>query len=312
MKKTNRKHKLILLIACVLVLALIVSAIGYLHHTNIAVLNPKGPIAQKELNLIIVALLLSLLIVIPVFTLTIVFAWRYREGNTKAKYSPELDHNRTAETMWWLIPSALILVLAIVAWNSSHELDPYKPLVSNIRPLTIQVVALDWKWLFIYPQQNVASVNFFQFPSQTPINFEITSDAPMNSFWIPQLGGQIYAMPGMSTQLHLLASSDGSYSGSSANISGVGFSGMNFIAKATSKSDFNNWLESIKNSSSQLSLSRYNKLANPSENNPPSYYSAPQYGLFNIIVNRYLIPPSSNGTVQNYTQPISMPGMEMQ
>jgi cytochrome o ubiquinol oxidase subunit 2 len=273
-----------------LVLGVVTLAAWYLHGTNIAVLNPKGPVAAQERNLIIFASLLSLLVVIPVFTLTAVIAWRYRESNSKARYSPELDHSRIAETLWWLIPSALILTLSVVAWDSSHTLDPYRPLTSTKPPITIQVVALDWKWLFIYPQLHIATVNYVQFPQQTPINFELTADAPMNSFWIPQLGGQIYAMPGMSTQLHLMADGAGSYRGLSANISGQGFAGMTFTAKSSSQADFDRWVGSVRQAPTSLNLASYNRLAAPSQNLPPTNYSPASGGLYDTIVDKYMLP----------------------
>jgi len=186
----------------------------------------------------------------------------------------------------------IILILAVLTWNSSHDLDPFKPIVSDKPPITIQVVALQWKWLFIYPQQNIASVNIIQFPNQTPINFEVTADAPMNSFWIPQLGGQIYAMPGMSTQLHLMADTEGTYRGSSANISGKGFAGMNFSAKSTSQADFDQWVALVHQTRNNLSLAKYNNLAKPSQNNPLSYYSSSQSGLYDRVVMKYMMPAS--------------------
>ena len=287
----HKKYKLVFL--TLLIAGFTVIATRYLLHTNIPVLEPKGIIGQKELHLIVFALLLSLIVVVPVFVLLFTFAWRYREGNLKAKYSPNLDHSRIAETFWWLIPSALILVLSVVAWNSSHQLDPYKPIASKTKPLVIQVIALDWKWLFVYPGQNIASVNFFQFPVNTPIDFEITSDAPMNSFWIPQLGGQIYAMPGMSTRLYLMASQDGSFNGVSANISGSGFADMTFIAKASSRADFDRWTQQTKESTNYLTLAAYDRLAKPSGDNPVSSYSSVQTGLYNTEVMKYMIPAMS-------------------
>lgn len=312
-KRKNFSSKLKFLPLILLFIIFLAISIWYLHDSNIAVLNPKGIVAYKERQLIYDALLLALIVVIPVFTLTIAFAYRYRESNTKAKYSPELDGNRFAETVWWLIPSAIILVLAILAWNSSHTLDPYKPLSSNNKPLTIQVVALNWKWLFIYPQQNIATVNYFQVPMQTPINFEVTSDTVMNSFWIPQLGGQIYAMPGMSTQLHLMASGTGSYTGVSANISGQGFAGMQFTVKSSSNNNFSSWVNSVKKSSQALSLTAYNKLAKPSQNVPPAYYSDAVNNLYLGIIDKYM-DPANNGTsvsTTNVTNSGSMQGMYM-
>ena len=282
------KKKIIGLAALALCFALLAG--WYLRHTSIPVLEPRGPIAQKERKLIIITLLLSLIVVIPVFSLLGIFAWKYREGNASAKYSPELDHSRVAETIWWLVPSALILVIGVIAWASSYQLDPFKPLSSNAQPITIQVIALDWKWLFIYPQQNIATVNLVQFPRQTPVNFEITADAPMNSFWIPQLGGQIYAMPGMSTQLHLMASTNGSFHGSSANISGNGFAGMAFTAKSSSMADFQRWVKSVKRSPNRLSQDAYAKLAAPSQNNPFAYYASSAAGLYDSVIIKYMGP----------------------
>ena len=244
----------------------------------------------------ITATLLMLIVVIPVFALTIFIAWRYRAGNKEARYTPDWDHNRLIEFSWWAIPTIIITGLAIVTWKSSHELDPFRPLSSTTPPMTIQVVAMQWKWLFIYPSQNIASVNFVQFPVNTPINFEITSDAPMNSFWIPRLGGQIYAMSGMSTHLHLMADTAGSYNGSSANISGEGFAGMKFIAKASTAADFDNWLQQMQSSPDQLSIERYNKLAEPSVDNPPSYYALSEQNLYDELIMKYMMPGSSLGS----------------
>jgi cytochrome o ubiquinol oxidase subunit 2 len=282
------KYKIICL--ALLAMGFVLLAGWYLRHTSIPVLEPRGPIAQKERQLIIITLLLSLIVVVPVFSLLGIFAWKYREGNASAKYSPELDHSRIAETIWWLVPSALILAIAVITWNSSHQLDPFKPLSSSTQPITIQVVALDWKWLFIYPKQNIATVNLVQFPRQTPVNFEITADAPMNSFWIPQLAGQIYAMPGMSTQLHLMANTNGSFHGSSANISGQGFAGMAFTAKASSPDDFRRWVSSVRRSPSRLSQDAYAKLAAPSQNNPVAYYASSEAGLYDSVITKYMGP----------------------
>ena len=297
----TKLSKFILIIGLGLAAVAVVAV--YVHSANLAVLNPKGPVAAKERDLIIFAGLLSLVVVIPVFTITALIAWRYREGNTKAKYSPELDRNRIAETIWWLIPSTLILILSVVAWNSSHQLDPYQPLSSTKPPLTIQVVALDWKWLFIYPQQNIATVNYVRFPTGTPVSFQITADAPMNSFWIPQLGGQIYAMPGMTTQLHLMASGNGSYRGSSANISGAGFAGMDFTATSSSQADFDRWVQSVRQAPASLNYSSYSKLAAPSSDQPVAYYSSENSNLFDTIINKYMLPTNQTAAITGVSAP---------
>ena len=235
-----------------------------------------------------ITLLLGLMVLIPVFIMTFVIAYKYREGNKQAKYSPELVGNLGAELIWWAIPIAIISVLSAIAWNSSHALDPHKPLGIAGDPLTIQVVALDWKWLFIYPGQGIASVNYFQFPVNTPVTFSITSDAPMNSFWIPQLGGQIYAMPGMSTSLHLIANKVGDYDGSSANISGAGFAGMRFTAAASSSAQFADWVQTAKNDPHQLDMNTYSQLAKPSQNNPVALYSSVDNSLYDRVLVKYM------------------------
>jgi cytochrome o ubiquinol oxidase subunit 2 len=282
------KSKTILLV--VLALLALGSFGYYLDHASIPVLQPRGPIGQKEKNLIVIAVLLSLIVVIPVYAMLIGFAWRYREGNKKAKYSPDFSHSRWLEGIWWAVPLAIISLLAVITWKSSHELDPFRNLSSQKPALTIQVVALQWKWLFIYPRQNIAAVNYVQFPVDTPVNFEITSDAPMNSFWIPQLGGQIYAMSGMSTHLHLMADQTGIYRGSSANISGRGFAGMNFNAQASDNGEFSRWVGRMHNNPDHLDRQAYGKLAEPSQNNPVAYYGSAENDLYNSVVNKYLAP----------------------
>lgn len=286
--------KTLIILALVLAMAVIATAVWYASTLHFAVLDPKGLIAKKQSDLIIFTTLLGFVVVIPVFIMTIVIAWRYREGNTKAKYTPNVATNKLAETIWWGIPIILITILSVVTWNSTHDLDPYKAFDNTAKPIKIQVVALDWKWLFIYPEQNIASVNHVQFPVNTPVQFEITSDATMNSFWIPQLGGQIYAMSGMTTKLNLNATEIGDYKGSSANISGEGFAGMKFIARASSKSDYTTWITRIKRDSPQLSSESYATLAKQSTDNPASFYSPVQSGLYDTIVMNYMMPKSHN------------------
>ena len=195
---------------------------------NLAVLNPVGEIAAQEKSLISTAVLLMLIVVVPVIIMVFLFAWKYRASSTKAKYTPNWAHNTWLEIVWWGIPSSIIIALATITWITTHKLDPYRPLDSKEKPVEIQVVALDWKWLFFYPEYNIATVNHIQIPVGRPINFRITADAPMNSFMIPQLGGQIYAMQGMETKIHLIAEKPGEFDGYSSNYSGHGLSGMNF------------------------------------------------------------------------------------
>ncbi|MDQ6944842.1 MAG: ubiquinol oxidase subunit II [Actinomycetota bacterium] len=268
---------------------------AYLRGTSIPLLEPKGPIAAEEEQLILVAAALSLFVLVPVFALAITFAIRYREGNTDAKYSPTLTNSPRIEAAWWILPSALIGILAVIGWSSAYTLDPFQPLTSATKPLAIEVVALDWKWLFIYPAQHIACVNEMVIPETTPINLSLTSDAPMNSFWIPQLSGQIYAMPGMQTQLHLEASSSGTFNGTTANLSGVGFSGMRFQTKSTPSQDFQQWVLRTERSPTSLSLTQYQALARPTTNDPVSCYSNADPSLFASIIARYMAPTGGHG-----------------
>ncbi len=273
-----------------LFLGAVVAGLVFLFNSDIAVLNPKGWVGMQQRELIIIAMSLMLLIVLPVLILTFVFAWKYRASNTKATYAPDWDRNHLAEILWWAVPLVIIAVLSVITWKSCHELDPFKPLNSHAKPLKIQVVALDWKWLFIYPEQNIATLNFVQFPEETPIDFEITSDAPMNSFWIPQLGGQVFAMSGMRTKLQLIANETGNFRGCSANISGQGFSGMTFTAHASSPDEFATWVSAVKQASQSLNLGMYTRLAEPSSYNPVAQYSGVEEGLFDWIVMKYMMP----------------------
>ena len=283
--------KLKVLLAFLIAAILIGGIIFAMRGHTVQLLSPAGTLAKEQRDLMFITLFLSIFVVVPVFAMTIAIVWRYRENSATAKnrdYKPNWDHQWKAETLWWGIPCAIILVLAVITWQSTHKLDPYRALDSDKKPLTIQVVALQWKWLFIYPDQNMASVNFVQVPTDRPVNFEITADAPMNSFWIPQLGGQVYAMEGMTTQLHLEATKDGDYRGVSANLSGKGFAGMHFTARATSEDDFATWQKQVKQTHKNLSTSEYNYLAKPTENNPKTYYSTVQPGLYDTIVGKFM------------------------
>ncbi|HEY5220951.1 MAG TPA: COX aromatic rich motif-containing protein [Candidatus Paceibacterota bacterium] len=269
------------------------------------VFDPQGPIALYERNLIILAVALMLLVAIPMLILLYTFAWKYRAGNKKAKYDPEHVGGAWRQLLWWAIPAVIIVAIAIINWQSTHALDPFKPIASNNPPLTVEVVALQWKWLFIYPAQGIATVNFLEFPEQTPVHFILTADAPMSSFWIPELGSQIYAMSAMQTQLSLEASSTGEYIGKDTEINGAGYAGMTFTAKSVSQNDFNAWLASVKNSSNTLTLAEYNSvLLPPSTYAPSSTYSSVDPGLYDTILMKYMIPPTS-------TPPANMPGMTM-
>lgn len=261
-----------------------------LSGCNLAILNPKGVIAADEKQLLITSVLLMLIIVVPVIILTLVIAWKYRAANTASTYSPDWSHSTILEVIWWSIPCVIIGILAVITWTSSHQLDPYKPLAGNAKTLTIEAIALDWKWLFIYPDQKIATVNFVQIPVNVPVKFLITADAPMNSFEIPQLAGQIYAMAGMQTKMNLMADQTGDYQGLSTNYSGQGFSNMDFIIRASSQQQFDHWVNNVQQSPDKLTADAYTKLTLPSENNVAEYFSYPKDNLFAAVVMKYMMP----------------------
>ncbi|NUX58098.1 ubiquinol oxidase subunit II [Paraburkholderia youngii] len=260
--------------------------------SNLDILNPKGSVGLAERNLIATSVWAMLIVVVPVILMTLFFAWRYRASNRNAEYKPGWTHSTAVEVVVWTVPTLIILFLAVLTWRTTHELDPYRPLESQVKPINVEVVALDWKWLFIYPDLGIASVNQLAIPVGTPVNFRITSDTVMNSFFIPQLGGQIYAMAGMQTRLHLIADHAGDYAGVAANFSGKGFSDMKFRTLATSPEDFNAWVAKVRASSDRLDMDRYHAVSEPSEKDPVRYFSTVDPKLFNNIIARY-----NNGNV---------------
>jgi len=257
---------------------------------KIVVLFPKGMIALEQRNLLFILQALMLIIIIPVYILTFVFSWIYRADNPKGKYDPDLVDNTLAECVWWGLPLILVIIASVLTWVKTHELDPYKSIESENKEIKIQVVALQWKWLFIYPEEKIATIDFIQIPENTPVQFELTADAPMNSFWIPALGGQIYAMPAMTTFLNLIANEKGDFRGSSAHISGEGFSRMNFVTRASTKEDYDKWVSSVKQSGSELNLERYNELAKPALGDKPLFFQLTDETLFDDIVNKFMHP----------------------
>ncbi len=275
--------------ACILLLILLLQPLSIFHfRENLSVLFPKGVIALEQRNLLLLIQGLMLLVIIPVYVLTFVFSWRYRAQNEKATYDPDLVDNKLAEVVWWGVPLVMTLLVAVITCIKTYELDPYKPIVSDKKAKTIQVVALQWKWLFLYPEEKIATVNFVQIPEKTPIHFEITADAPMNSFWIPSLGGQIYAMPKMKTELYLMADEKGDFKGSSANISGEGFAGMTFITRASSEKEYDDFVQKALDSPKMLDLAEYKKLALPSQNTPVEVYTLEDDTLFEQIIAKYM------------------------
>lgn len=275
------------------------SPVFILAGCNLDVMNPKGSVGIAEKSLIVTSIWAMLIVVVPVIALTLLFAWRYRASNRNAAYQPKWAHSNLIEVVIWVIPSLIILYLAVLTWTSTHQLDPYKPLQSDVKPINVEVVALDWKWMFIYPDIGIATVNQVAFPVGTPVNFRITSDSVMNSFLIPQLGGQIYAMAGMQTQLHLIANEAGNYAGESSNFSGRGFSDMQFRALATSNDQFNAWVEKVKTSPNRLDANTYRTLAVPGEKQPVEYFSSIDPRIFHNIIAKY-----NNGNVMDKQDPM--------
>lgn len=267
-----------------------------------AVLDPSGPIAAKEKELILISTALMLLVVMPVIILTLFFAFWYRASNTRAHAMPNWAHSNAIEVVVWTVPLLIVITLGWLAWTTTHALDPYRPLEGNgKKTLEIDVVALDWKWLFIYPEQNIASVNEVAFPVDTPVHFRITSDTVMNSFFIPGLAGQIYAMAGMRTELSLIANKPGTFGGLSANYSGAGFSGMRFNALATSDADFDAWTRKVAASGHPLDEAAFSDLANKRENSPVVYYAPGNAGLLQSLIDKYrqTPPPEHTGSQMN-------------
>ena len=274
---------------------LLLAFLVLLAGCDTVVMNPSGDIAAQQAHLILVSTLLMLLIIVPVIVLTLLFAWRYRKGNASAKYEPDWDHSTKLELVIWGAPLLIIIVLGLLTWISTHLLDPYRPLQridaerampTGTKPLVVQVVALDWKWLFIYPEQGVATVNELVTPIDVPIRFKITASNVMNSFYIPALAGQIYAMPGMDTTLNAIINKRGQYEGFSANYSGAGFSHMRFKYHGVGATDFDGWVKKVKAEGGALSRADYLALEKPSEREPVRYYGTVDSDLYHSIVNR--------------------------
>jgi len=248
------------------------------------VLDPQGPVARAEKTLLLNSTGIMLLIVAPVIVATLAVAWWFRASNPRARYRPAWVYSGKIEIVIWSIPAMVILLLGGIAWIGSHELDPAKPLASSTPTLEVQVVALDWKWLFIYPAEGVASVNRLTIPANTPVSLKLTSATVMNSFFVPQLAGQIYTMAGMTTALNLLADHPGEYAGMSAQFSGDGFSGMRFTVESLPEGAFGQWVSTTKNDGPVLDRHGYDELSKPSKYVAPFTYRAVDSGLFDRIV----------------------------
>ena len=268
-------------------LLILLMAIPTIGQADYLLFDPKGPIAAEQMDLIIWSFLIMMIVVIPVIIMTVWFAVKYRASNKEAEYKPHWEHSNLIEFVVWSVPLAIIIVLGVITYKTSFSLDPRQAIKSDKPTLRIQVVAMDWKWLFIYPEQEIATVNELALPVDTPVEFLITSDTVMNSFFVPQLGSMIYAMAGMENQLHLIADQTGTFRGMSAHYSGYGFSGMKFKAHSKTEQDFNQCVNKVKASPTTLSPEVYKKLSVRSKDNQVTYYSSVNPLMFNRIIEKY-------------------------
>ncbi|MBS0283401.1 MAG: ubiquinol oxidase subunit II [Proteobacteria bacterium] len=269
---------------------------------GMVVMDPSGDVARQEADLVLWSVWLMLLIIVPVMILTVVFAWRYRASNREreADYRPDWDHSTGLELVIWSCPLLIIIALGALTWVSTHTLDPYRPLgriapgkpvPADQKPLEVQVVSLDWKWLFIYPEQGVATVNELVVPVDRQVRFRMTSSGVMNTFYVPAMAGMIYTMAGMETKLHAVLNKPGDYAGMSANYSGAGFSGMSFRTHAVDDASFDRWVGKVKASGgARLDAANYLRLEQPSERVPVTYFQAVERGLFDRAVNLCVKP----------------------
>ena len=274
-------------------------AAAFLSGCDTVVMSPSGDIAVQQRDLLVWATILMLLVIVPVIVLTLWFAWRYRDTNEDATYAPEWTHSTVLELVIWSVPLLIIIALGAMTWVGTHKLDPYRPLEridaqtpvpADLEPLTVEVVALDWKWLFIYPEQGIATVNELAAPVDHPIRFKITASTMMNSFFIPALAGQIYAMAGMETKLHGVINEPGVYKGFSANYSGAGYSHMKFDFHGLSEADFDAWVAKVKASELSLDRDTYLELEVPSAKVPVTLYADVDPTLYHGILNRCVVP----------------------
>ncbi len=273
--------------------------IALLCACHAVVLDPSGDVAQQQRDLLIYSTLLMLIVIIPVMVMTILFAWRYRQSNRAARYEPDWDHSIHLELFIWAAPLLIVIGLGGLTWVGTHMLDPYRALSrikpgqsmeSAAAPLQVEVVALDWKWLFIYPEYGIATVNELAAPVDRPIDFRITASSVMNSLYIPALAGQIYAMPGMETRLHAVANIAGDYQGFSANYSGAGFSGMHFLFRALGNRDFERWITRMREGGGALQRADYLRLQQPSENVAARGYANVDPARYRAILKRCVAP----------------------
>lgn len=291
LKKIPILKLLIPLYVCLVALFVLLISRG-----NMQLLQPAGYIAGIQSRILWGAIICAAIIGSLIVGMFFLVAFRNREG-TSRHYQPEWTASKKVQLLGWGIPLIGVLALSFLIWDTAHLVDPYRPISSAVQPVTIQVIALRWKWLFIYPNDHIATVNALEIPAGTPVAFQLTADAPMNSFWIPRLGGQVYAMPGMVTQLHLEADTTGTYTGGPAEMSGGGFAGMGFSVKAVSAHDYAMWKAATKTTVQSLNANTYAQLAEPSSYTPPTAYVVPDTNLFENTVMQFM--GTGNYTMQS-------------
>jgi len=283
-----------LTVLCVLVAVL-------LRGNDVILFNPQGLIALEQRRLMVTSTLIMLGFAVPVLFFLYFFAWKYRETNQKATHNPNASRSKLPVLAFWAMPTAIMLILASLMVPATFKLEPQDPIENEKDPLTIQVVALRWKWLFIYPEQNLATVNYVQIPVDTPVQFQLTADeTPMSSFWIPHLGGQLYAMTEHNNRLNLLANTPGDYEGSAAEINGAGFADMRFTTRVSSRADFDEWTAALQGSLLELNTAEYKKLLEPTESHPMATYKNPDPNLYTTILSKYA--GSHGGSHGQHTQ----------
>jgi cytochrome o ubiquinol oxidase subunit II len=281
-------------IARLLATAIALIGVAALSGCAEGILDPKGPIAIAERQILFNALGIMLAIVIPTILATLGVAAWFRASNRRARYLPNFEYSGRLEVLVWAIPAMTVILVGGVAWVGAHDLDPRKPMASTTKPITVQVVSLDWKWLFIYRDEGIATVNQLTIPVGTPVNFALTSSGVMNSFFVPQLGSQIYTMAGMVTRLELQADHPGTYRGLSAQFSGDGFADMRFNVDAVPAEDFARWVDATRSAGPVLDAQAYAELAKPSSAVAPFTYRAVAPDLFGGIVSSVMRPDASS------------------
>jgi cytochrome o ubiquinol oxidase subunit 2 len=266
-------------------------------------MNPEGPVGEAEKTILLDAFAIMLVIVVPTILVTLAFAWWFRASNDRANFQPTFTYSGRIELVTWSIPILVVLFLGGLTWVGSHQLDPARPLKSSVPEVNVQVVSLDWKWLFIYPDKGIASVNELVVPAGTPIHLKLTSASVMNTFFVPQLGGMIYTMNGMSDDLYLQADRPGDFAGRSAHFSGDGFSDMHFVAHALAPAQFAAWASKTRGAGPVLDETAYASLARQSTNVAPFTYRQVSAGLFDHIVRQRVAP----GPGPDPAPPVSKP-----